>query len=335
MEEGLCWDGGKRYPQAEGNSGGKRSIEKAGGQSGIEDLAFGGCELKKVVSPSAKRRAASYLVKGKKCSATHACGALTLARSTFYRKAEADTLKSRLEKRIKELSRKHATYGYRIITQLLRNEGWEVNRKRVQRVRRRDDLKVVQKRRKSRRPPGGSSERINASRPNEVWSYDFIHDQLENGVGLKMLTVLDEFTRECLGILAARSITAGEVIGFLEVQMLKRGHPENVRSDNGPEFVAHALQSWMEKQAIRTRYIELGSPWENGHVESFHGKFRGNCLSREVFGNLLEARVLIEEWRQQYNEKRPHSSLGYKTPGEFARQFNSKLRVATLPSASS
>jgi len=286
-----------------------------------------------VVSPSARRRAAQYLVGGQKCSVNRACDALYLAKSTYYRKTVANRSARRLERRIKTLSRKHATYGYRFITELLRAEGWRVNRKRVQRVRRKEELQVVRKVRKTRRARGGGGARVRATRPNEVWSYDFIHDRLENGVGLKMLTVLDEYTRECLGILVERSITAAGVIGFLEVLMLKRGQPEHVRSDNGPEFVADALKAWLARAGIQTEYIEPGSPWENGHVESFHGKLRGGCLNREVFGNLLEAKVLVEEWRRQYNEKRPHSALGYKTPQAFAGQFNSKLRVATLPSA--
>ena len=285
------------------------------------------------MSPSARRRAARYLVKGQKCSINRACEALRLARSTFYRKEVAKGAARRLESRIKALSRKHPTYGYRFITELLRAEGWRVNRKRVQRVRRREELQVVRKVRKRRRAQGGKAERVRATRPDEVWSYDFIHDRLENGAGLKMLTVLDEYTRECLGILVERSITAAGVVGFLELLMLERGSPAHVRSDNGPEFVAEALKSALATAGIKTAYIEPGSPWENGHVESFHGKLRGGCLNREVFGNLLEAKVLVEEWRRQYNEKRPHSALGYKTPRAFGRQFNSKLRVATLPSA--
>lgn len=286
-----------------------------------------------MVSPSARRRAARYLVEGQKCSINRACEALRLARSTFYRKEVAKGAAGRLERRIKALSRKHPTYGYRFITELLRAEGWQVNRKRVQRVRRREELQVVRKVRKRRRVQGGKGERVRAAQPNEVWSYDFIHDRLENGAGLKMLTVLDEYTRECLGILVERSITAAGVVGFLEVLMLERGSPAHVRSDNGPEFVAEALKSALAAAGIKTAYIEPGSPWENGHVESFHGKLRGGCLNREVFGNLLEAKVLVEEWRRQYNEKRPHSALGYQTPRAFGRQFNSKLRVATLPSA--
>jgi len=286
-----------------------------------------------VVSPSARRRAARYLVEGQKCSINRACEALHLARSTFYRQGVGKGPARRLERRIKALSRKHPTYGYRFITELLRAEGWQVNRKRVQRGRRQEKLQVVRKVRKRRRVQGGKGERVRAARPNEVWSYDFIHNRLENGAGLKMLTVLDEYTRECLGILVERSITAAGVVEFLELLMLERGSPAHVRSDNGPEFVAEALKSAMAAVGIKTDYIEPGSPWENGHVESFHGKLRGRCLNREVFGNLLEAKVLVEEWRRQYNEKRPHSALGYKTPRAFGRQFNSKLRVATLPSA--
>jgi transposase InsO family protein len=258
-----------------------------------------------------------------------------MAKSSYYRLGRVDKAASRLEKRIEVLSLKHPRYGYRMITELLRAEGWKVNRKRVQRIRRRNDLQVVQKARKTRRKAVGQTERVRARQPNRVWSYDFIHDRLENGAGIKMLTVLDEFTRECLGILVARSITASGVTGFLELLVLQRAAPEHVRSDNGPEFVAEAVKQWAQAQAIQINYIEPGSPWENGQVESFHGKFRDECLNREVFGNLLEAKVLIEQWRQQYNNKRPHSSLGYQTPREFARQFSSKLRVATLPSASS
>jgi putative transposase len=286
-----------------------------------------------VVSPSARRRAARHLVEGERCSINQACQALKLAKSTFYRQVTVHQAGTRLEQRIKALSFQHPRYGYRLITQLLRGAGWRVNRKRVQRVRRQAGLQVTPQRHKSKRAQVSQAKRLRAQQPNQVWSYDFIHDQLESGTALKMLTVLDECTRECLGILAARSITATDVIAFLQRLIRQRGAPKNVRSDNGPEFVAGAIQQWAGKEAIKINYIEPGSPWENGYVESFHGKFRDGCLNREVFGNLLEAKVLVEEWRRQYNEKRPHSSLGYQTPREFGRQFNPKLRVATLPFA--
>lgn len=286
-----------------------------------------------MVSPSTRRRAVKYLVEGRKCSVNRACGTVGLAKSTYYRLVPEDQASQRLGQRIQALSRRHPRYGYRLITQLLRTEGWAVNRKRVQRVRRQAGLQVVKKACKTRRVNRAEPTRIQAREANEGWSYDFVHDRLENGAGLKMLTVLDEYTRECLGILVARSITASGVIGFLEWLILQRGKPKHLRSDNGPEFVALAIRQWAKQAAIQINYIAPGSPWENGRVESFHGKLRDGCLNREVFGNLLEARVLIEAWRREYNEQRPHSSLGYQTPREFGRQFNSKLRVATLPFA--
>jgi putative transposase len=280
-----------------------------------------------------RRRAVKYLVEGKHCNVSQACDALQLARSTYYRRNNRERKQSAVEKEIVRLSEKHPVYGYRMITALLRRKGWAINGKCVQRIRRSRDLQVVGKRCKTRRRKGLGSERLKASRANEVWSYDFVHDQLENGIGLKMLTVLDEFTRECLGILVARSITATDVVNYLELLMLKRGRPEKVRSDNGPEFVAEAIRVWLEKQRIGINYIKPGSPWENGHVESFHDKLRKGCLSREAFGTLLESKVIVEQWRKQYNQTRPHSSLSYKSPAEFAREISSKLRVATLPSA--
>lgn len=279
-----------------------------------------------------RRRAAKHLVEGKRCNVSQACVALGLARSTYYRQSRRTGRWNKVEQRIIRLSQKHPEYGYRMVTAVLRRDGCVVNGKRVQRVRRMRDLQVLGKARKTKRIKPQNTERLRASRPNEVWSYDFVHDRLDNGVGLKMLTVLDEFTRECLGILVARSITASDVVNYLERLMIGRGRPEHVRSDNGPEFVAEAIKSWLHQQQIKTNYIEPGSPWENGHVESFHDKFRKGCLSRETFGTMLEARVIVEGWRQQYNEQRPHSSLGYQTPRGFARSFNSKLRVASLPS---
>src|SRR5258705_13725691 len=174
LEEGLCRDGGGGYPQAQGDPGGERALEEAGGRSGVEDSASGGCELKKVVSPSARRRAAQYLVKGQQCSIHRACEALHLARSTFYGKASANRRKGRLANRIKALSRRHPTYGYRFITELLRDEGWQVNHRRGQRGRRKEQIQVKRKERKTKRVQGRGGDRGRASPPNEGWSYDFI-----------------------------------------------------------------------------------------------------------------------------------------------------------------
>ena len=219
-----------------------------------------------------------------------------------------------------DLSRLHPRYGYRRITALLRGEGWRVNRKRVHRLWRREGLKVVVKQRKKRRL--GSSDnsvaRRKAEHINHVWSYDFVMDQTENGRQLKFLPVLDEYTRECLTLEVARSITSMDVIEVLENLFMVRGVPEYIRSDNGPEFIANAIKTWLGEIGVATLYIAPGSPWENAYSESFNSRFRDELLNREMFGSVFEARVLSGDWRLDYNNHRPHSSLDYMTPAAFA-----------------
>lgn len=225
-----------------------------------------------------------------------------------------------------ELSGKHPRYGYRRITALLRREGCEVNAKRIARIRREEGLKVSKKQRRTKRLGVSTAERLRAERPRQVWSWDFVADQTENGSNFRILTLIDEHTRECLATHGAWSIRAVDVITVLEAAIARYGAPEHIRSDNGPEFIAYCIQDWLAGQQIKTLYIKPGSPWENGHIESFHDKLRDECLNRELFGSLAEARVILESWRMEYNECRPHSSLGYQTPGEFARASNSGLR---------
>jgi putative transposase len=219
-----------------------------------------------------------------------------------------------------ELARQHPRYGYRRITALLRQEGWQVNRKRVQRLWREQGLKVPQKQSKRRRL--GSSEqgsqRRRAERINQVWSYDFIMDQTEDGRRLKMLPVVDEYTRECLEIEVSRSLTAEDVVGVLGRLLTERGEPEYIRSDNGPEFIAEVVKQWLREAGVKTLYIEPGSPWENAYSESFNSRFRDELLDRELFTSVLEAKVLVSEYKQEYNQHRPHSSLNYQTPAGFA-----------------
>ena len=155
-----------------------------------------------------------------------------------------------------------------------------------------------------------------------------MEDQTENGSRFRILTLIDEYTRECLTTHAAWSIRAVDVITVVEAAIERYGAPEHIRSDNGPEFIAYAIQDWLSDQGVETLYITPGSPWENGHIESFHDKFRDECLNRELFGSLLEARVIVESWRMEYNEKRPHSSLKYLTPSEYGRRHNPMLQSA-------
>src|SRR5512146_270548 len=214
------------------------------------------------------------------------------------------------------LATKYGRYGYRRITALLRRAGWQVGKDRVQRIWRREGLKVPAK----QRPRGrlwlddGSCVRLRPERANHVWSYDFVSAMTHDGRTLRILTLIDEYTRECLALRVARRLNSLEVIDTLADVMLGRGIPEHIRSDNGPEFIARALRQWLGKVGTRTLYIEPGSPWENGYCESFNGKLRDEFLNGEIFYSLKEAKVVIEQWRMHYNQVRPHSSLGYRTP---------------------
>jgi transposase InsO family protein len=236
--------------------------------------------------------------------------------------------------RIRALAREHPRYGYRRITALLVREGWSVNRKRVHRLWRREGLKVPQIQRKRRRlgHSENSCTRRRSERPGHVWSYDFIYDQTADGRQLKILPVVDEFTRECLTIEVERGMDAEDVISTLEYLFEIRGEPEHIRSDNGSEFIAEAVRSWLARRGSKTLYIEPGSPWENAYSETFNSRFRDEMLDREVFETLKEAKVIIEDHRLEYNHRRPHSSLGYRTPAEFAAAYVPP-EVASLPPA--
>ena len=272
-----------------------------------------------MVSASSRRRAVKSSMKEGLGNAAQACRALGLSRSGFYRVGRESVESRRMRKEILELSRRHPRYGYRRITALLRREGFEINAKRVQRVRRQEHLQVSKKQRRTKRLGVSTAERQQAQCVNDVWSWDFVEDQTENGSRFRILTLIDEYTRQCLAIHVAWLIRAVDVITVVEVAFERYGRPRHLRSDNGPEFIAYAIQDWLKEKEIKTIYIKPGSPWENGHIESFHDKLRDECLNRELFGSLLEAQIILEQWRNEYNDMRPHSSLGYLTPAEYAR----------------
>ena len=273
-----------------------------------------------MVSPSSRRRAVKSAVEEGLGSALQACRAIGLARSSFYRPCKRRLISRRVHKQVLELSEKHPRYGYRRITALLRRAGLTINPKRVQRLRRMEGVQVRQKQTRTRRLGLQETTRLRATKPREVWSWDFVEDQTENGSRFRILTLLDEYTRQCLAMHAGWSIRAVDAIIVIEAAIERYGVPQHLRSDNGPEFIAYAIRDWLKERAIKTLYIKPGSPWENGHIESFHDKLRDECLNRELFGTLAEARVILESWRVEYNEERPHSSLSYQTPGEFARR---------------
>jgi transposase InsO family protein len=282
-----------------------------------------------MVSPSSRRRAVKSVVEEGLGSAVRACRAIDLARSSYYRPCALSRTRRRVHKEVLKLSEQHPRYGYRRITALLRRDGLSVNPKRVQRLRRMEGIQVRQRQKRMRRLGLQQTERLRATKPRQVWSWDFVEDQTENGSRFRILTLLDEYTRQSLAVHAAWSIRAVDAITVIEAAIERYGAPEHLRSDNGPEFIAYAIQDWLAQRQIRTLYIRPGSPWENGHIESFHDKLRDECLNRELFGTLAEARVILDSWRVEYNERRPHSSLGYQTPGEFARRSKFGLLPAS------
>ena len=218
---------------------------------------------------------------------------------------------------------------------MLRSEGWTVNVKRVERIWRREGLKVPQKQPKKGRLwlNDGSCIRLRPERPNHIWSYDFVEGRTHNGRKFRMLNIIDEFTRECLSIRIARKLNSTDVIDVLSDLFILRGVPGHIRSDNGPEFIAKAVREWIVAVGARTAFIEPGSPWENGYCESFNSKLRDELLNCEIFYSLAEARIVIESWRRHYNTERPHSSLGYQPPAPEAVQWPAPLRGPAPPAA--
>ena len=247
-----------------------------------------------------------------------ACRVLGQARNTQRRKACVADDEPQLVNRIVWMASAYGRSGSRRITALLRAEGWWVNHKRVERIWRQEGLKVPTKQPQRRRLwlGDGSCIRLRPRHRNHVWSYDFVMDRTADGPSFRMLTIVDEFTRECLAIDVARKLTSEDVLERLSDLFVRKGVPDHIRSDNGSEFTATRVREWLEQVGVKTRSIEPGSPWENGYMESFHGKLRDELLAREVFDALLEAKVLIERWRRGYNTLRPHSSLGYRPPAE-------------------
>lgn len=244
------------------------------------------------------------------------CRVLGQARSTQRREPCVPNDEPRLVKRMIELATQYGRYGYRRITALLHEEGFVVNHKRVERLWRREGLKVPQKQPKRGRLwlNEGSCIRLRPAYRDHVWSYDFVQARTREGRPFRLLTILDEHTRECLSIDVARRLNSEDVLERLTELFVTRGIPGHLRSDNGPEFTATRVRQWLALIGVQTLFIEPGSPWENGYLESFNGKLRDELLNRELFDTLTEAQVLVEQWRRHYNTQRPHSSLNYRPP---------------------
>ena len=254
-------------------------------------------------------------------SERRACQVLEQVRTTQRLTPHTLDEEEQLASRIVEPATKYGRYGYRRITAILRQDGWQVNYKRVERIWRKEGLKVPQKQPKRKRLwlNDGSCIRLRPEYKDHVWSYDFVTARTSDGRAFRMLNIIDEYSRECLALLVKRRITSQDVIDRLFELFIFMGIPEHIRSDNGPEFTAKDVRKWLARLGVKTLFIEPGSPWENGYIESFNGKLRDELLNREIFTTLTEAKVLIEQWRKEYNQVRPHSSLGYRPPAPQAR----------------
>jgi len=252
-----------------------------------------------------------------------ACKVLKQARSTQRYKPKLPDKDKPLIKDILTLSLKHPRYGYRRITVLLRGDDWLVNFKRVYRLWCQEGLKIRRKQHKKLHT-GTSKNSCDRKKPeyyNHVWSYDFVNERLENGRKVRMLVVIDEFTRECLALDVAKHFKGDNVVEVLRYLFAVRGCPKYIRSDNGPEFISEVVQMWLEKAGVDTLYVAPGSPWENGYVESFNSKLRDEFLNRELFLHIDELRYVADRWRMDYNHYRPHSSLDYMAPAAFAAKY--------------
>lgn len=269
-----------------------------------------------MVSARGRRKQVAF-ARRRGLSARRACALFRVARSTLNYESRMESKDAGIVEKMSALAEQHPRYGYRRVRVLLGRVGVHMSADRAHRLWKKAGLCVPKRRRK--RIASRTTRPTPSNGPNHVWAYDFVFDACANGAVLKCLTVVDEFTRECLAIDVATSIRSERVVTLLARLMSVHGAPRYLRSDNGPEFVAEAVQSWLREANVETVHSAPGKPWQNGLNESFNGKFRDECLNAEWFATLREARAVIESFRDQYNSVRPHSSLGYKTPHEFKR----------------
>ena len=274
-----------------------------------------------MVSPSQKRHAAQSVVAAGVCSRRQACRYLGLARSSWsYGVRPPTSRRVQTEAAIIEFSRKHPRYGYRRVHALVERHGLACARRTVQRVRRREGLRVSGPARRPKCPPRPDAK-LKADGLNDVWCIDLVFDVTQRGTTVKFLTMVDEGSHYCIDIVAGRRLGAEEVVAALATAIAVHGAPRHLRCDNGGEFIARKLQDWLKAAGIATRFIEPGSPWQNGVNESFNGRFRDECLNRELFASVLEAQVIARHFRDEYNTIRPHSTIGYKLPAEYRAEL--------------
>ena len=310
---GMKVDQARRFKELEKE---ERTAKASGGEPDGGQADPGGSDQGKLLSPERRRRCVMHVRQRLGASERHACHVLGQPRSTQRRVKKLPGDEEALRTDVIRLASRFGRYGYRQITNLLRIEGWEVNHKRVERIWRQEGLKVPRRQPKRGRLwlNDGSCIRLRPLHKNHVWSYDFVSTRTHDGRALKLLTVLDEYTRQCLAIKVGRKTRAHDVLEVLTDLFARHGPPEHLRSDNGPEFTAKLVRRWLARLRVQTLYIAPGSPWENGYNESFNGKLRDEFLNGEIFYTLPEATVLVEQWRRLYNTVRPHRAHGGLPP---------------------
>ncbi len=280
-----------------------------------------------MVSPQVKKMGVKYLVWEELSSERHGCELVKVSRTCVRYLARLLPDELRLRTEIQGLAHRHQRFGSPRITALLNRGGDQINHKRVERIWKEEGLSLRQRKARKRVRVAGGTVLKQAEYRNQVWSYDFLEDRTASGNRLKFLNIVDEYTREGLRVRVERSLDSTKVIESLAALFLKRGAPEYLRSDNGPEFIAQRVKAWLAQRHCQTIYIEPGSPWQNPFIESFNGKMRDEFLNMNLFRSVLEAQVLADMWLREYNEFRPHSSLGYMTPREFAAGSGSSSRA--------
>ncbi|MCA9915885.1 MAG: IS3 family transposase [Anaerolineae bacterium] len=274
-----------------------------------------------MVSPHAKRQTVRYLVDEYPMSERRACQVVDMPRSTARYQPQGQADEAQTVEAVRDFAYRFPQHGYRHITALMQREGYEINHKRVERIWRQEGLQLQRRKSVKRRFGERGDVKKRAEYPNHVWSYDFTEDRTERGQRMRVLAVMDEYTRECLMTFAAKRISSKRVIDILNWLFATRGVPHHIRSDNGPEFVAHRVQKWLADRGSQTLYITPGSPWENPFIERFIGTLKAECLDRYLFDRVSEAQVILDHYVDEYNRFRPHSSLGYLTPKEFHHQW--------------
>ncbi|MBU1024248.1 IS3 family transposase [bacterium] len=280
-----------------------------------------------MVGPTVRKAAVKHLVDDFDRSERHSCRVVGISRTAIHYAPLLKADEANLRARIKALAHVHRRYGYRRVTGILHGEGWSVNVKRVHRIWKAEGLGLRAKRPKRRRYASTGEVIRKAEYRNHVWAWDFMQDRTEKGGVIKILNIVDEYTRQALAMRVAQRIDSRDIVDTFKVLMRANGCPDFIRSDNGPEFIAERVRRSLVDSECKSIYIKPGSPWENAYIESFNGKFRDECLNMNIFNSGREAMEIVNEWCHEYNELRPHSSLNYLTPNEFARRYGSSLRA--------